>query len=96
MLGSVATAIVVAIVLIARAATTQEREAFQAMNSCVNQGYPRDFCMRTPSQAVAGGQYCNCANGQLGTRPQPGVCSCFPYESMFPYYPSPTFSDWLR
>ena len=96
MLWLVSLTLVVAVMLLARETVKRNTEGFDTHTACVNQGYPYDFCMRTPPQMLQGEQYCNCANGQIGTRTQPGMCSCFPYENMFPYYPSPTFSDWLR
>lgn len=93
---SVGVIIVVGIVVLARHVVKGNREGFQAVENCLNQGYPHDFCMHTPLDSIQGGDYCNCANGQLGIRPQPGLCSCFPYKNMFPFYPSPAFSDWLR
>jgi hypothetical protein len=72
------------------------KEGFQSVVNCVDQGYPQDFCMHVPAQAVIDSGYCNCVNGELGTRTQPGLCSCFPFNLTFPYYPSPVFDDWLR
>ena len=90
--------VVVGVIVLARRAVSASttKEGFDAVESCLDQGYPRSFCARTPLASVSSGVYCNCANGQLGVRPQPDLCSCFPYKNMFPFYPSPTFSDWLR
>ena len=77
-------------------ASSSSKEGFQSVVNCVDQGYPSDFCMRVPAQAVISSGYCECANGQLGTQSQPGVCSCFPFNPTLPYYPTPVFRDWLR
>ena len=71
------------------------REAFQSVVNCVDQGYPQDFCMKVPAQAVIDSGYCNCINGELGTRDGP-TCICSPVNPTFPYYPTRVFNDWLR
>ena len=33
------------------------RENYQSLTDCLNQGYPKDFCIQTPIQAVISDSY---------------------------------------
>jgi len=98
-MAAMSNCIIAALILLAAALAlltrTNAREPFQSVVNCVDQGYPQDFCMRVPPQAVISSGYCNCANGELGTRDGP-TCVCSPVNPTFPYYPTRAFNDWLR
>ena len=85
--------IILAVLLLGYSTT---REGYESITNCVDQGYPRSFCLKGPIQSVIGDGYCYCANRQLGTRKSDGECHCFPYNPTFPYYPSKTFRDFPK
>ncbi len=72
------------------------REGYESLTNCVDQGYPRSFCLKAPIQSVIGDGYCYCGNRQLGTRKSDGNCHCFPFNPTFPYYPAKTFRDFPK
>ncbi len=76
--------------------SSRNREGYESITNCVDQGYPRSFCLKVPIQSVIGDGYCYCANRQLGTRKSDGNCHCFPFNPTFPYYPSKTFRDFPK
>jgi len=71
------------------------RENYQSLTDCLNQGYPKDFCIQTPIQAVISDSYCNCANGQLGTYKHRNQCYCYPFDPQQPYFTEKVFNDYL-
>ena len=75
---------------------SRSREGYESITNCVDQGYPRSFCLKVPIQSSIGNGYCYCANRQLGTRKSDGECHCFPFNPTFPYYPSKTFRDFPK
>ena len=70
-------------------------EGYESLTSCLNQGYPKDWCMQTPLQSDLGPAYCECANGQLGSYHMNGKCYCYPFNPTFPYYTDKVFHDYL-
>jgi len=70
---------VVSVMLFARWVVARNKEGFETVSSCVEQGYPYEFCMRSPLAAIGGDRYCTCADGSISSVVAPGVCSCFPY-----------------
>lgn len=71
------------------------KEGYQSLTNCLDQGYPRDFCMQTPIQSVIDDGYCECGNGQLGTYRTENKCYCYPFNPTFPYYTEKVFRDYL-
>ena len=71
-------------------------EGYQSFTDCLNQGYPKDFCIQTPIQSVISESYCNCANGQLGTYKHDNQCYCYPFDPLQPYYTEKVFNDHLN
>ncbi len=72
------------------------REGYESLTNCIDQGYPKSFCLKGPIQSSIGDGYCYCANRQLGTRKSDGECHCFPFNPTFPYYTSKTFRDFPK
>ena len=72
------------------------REGYESLTNCIDQGYPKSFCLKGPIQSSIGDGYCYCANRQLGTRKADGECHCFPFNPTFPYYTSKTFRDFPK
>ncbi len=70
-------------------------ENFDSLTTCLNQGYPKDWCMQTPLQSDLSSEYCSCANGQLGSYHMNGKCYCYPFNPTFPYYTEKIFHDYL-
>jgi hypothetical protein len=70
-------------------------ENFDSLTTCMDQGYPKDWCMQTPLQSDLGSAYCNCANGRLGSYHMNGKCYCYPFNPTFPYYTDKIFHDYL-
>lgn len=66
----------------------------QNFESCVDQFYPKWWCLRTPIQSGIDNGYCHCGNGQLGTYQMGGKCFCYPDNPTFPYYTENKFFDY--
>ena len=49
-------------------------EGYESLTNCIDQGYPKDWCMKTPIQSQIDDGYCYCGNGQLGTFQYDGKC----------------------
>ncbi|MDC1320997.1 hypothetical protein N8261_03460 [Flavobacteriaceae bacterium] len=71
-------------------------EGFNTYTSCIEDGYPMDFCTKTPVQTTNGKEYCNCGSGYFGAfHMGEGKCYCYlfngllPYKSEQPYESSP-------
>jgi len=71
-------------------------EGYQSFTDCLNQGYPKDFCIQTPVQSVISDSYCNCVNGQLGTYKHDNQCYCYPFDPLQPYYTEKVFNDYIN
>tara|TARA_B100001059_G_scaffold132267_1_gene132426 strand:+ start:1677 stop:1967 length:291 start_codon:yes stop_codon:yes gene_type:complete len=53
-------------------------EGFNTYNSCIEQGYPMDFCVKTPIQSKIDSGFCSCADGYFGSwHMGDGKCYCF-------------------
>ena len=72
------------------------REGYESLTNCIDQGYPKDWCLKTPIQSQIDDGYCYCGNGQLGTYRYGGKCYCAPFNLTFPYYPDKVFRDYLQ
>ncbi len=60
-------------------------EGFNTYNSCIEQGYPMDFCIRTPIQSNIDNGYCSCANGYFGSwHMDDGKCYCYLFNGLLP------------
>ena len=42
-------------------------EGFESYNTCIEQGYPMDFCMETPIQSKIDNGYSSCTDGDYGS-----------------------------
>ena len=60
------------------------KEGYQSLLDCKNQGYPHKFCMNVPIQSVISDSYCNCDNRQLGTIGVNNKCHCLPFNPEIP------------
>ena len=70
-------------------------EGFESLTNCINQGYPKDWCMQTPLQSVLSSGSCYCGNRQLGTYQSDGKCHCPYINPILPYYVDNVFHDYL-
>lgn len=71
-------------------------EGFTTYNGCIEDGYPMDFCSKTPVQTQNGSAFCSCADGYFGSyHMDDGKCYCYlfggllPYKTAQPYESSP-------
>ena len=71
------------------------REGYESLTNCIDQGYPREWCLQTPIQSQIDDGYCYCGNGQLGTYRYGDKCYCSPVDLTAPYYVENTFRDYL-
>ena len=63
--------------------TTSFKEGFESYTTCVEQGYPMDFCMQTPVQAKVNDGYCSCADGYFGSfHMDDGKCYCYLFNGL--------------
>lgn len=66
--------------------TTSFKEGFESYTTCVEQGYPMDFCMQTPIQSKVDNGYCSCADGYFGSfHMGEGKCYCYLFNGLLPH-----------
>jgi hypothetical protein len=62
------------------------KEGFESYNNCIEQGYPMDFCIRTPIQSKVDNGYCSCADGYFGSwHMGEGKCYCYMFNGLLPH-----------
>jgi hypothetical protein len=62
------------------------KEGFESYNNCVEQGYPMDFCIKTPIQSKVDHGYCSCADGYFGSwHMGEGKCYCYLFNGLLPH-----------
>lgn len=76
--------------------SSSNKEGFESYTQCVEQGYPLDFCVRTPIQSKIDTGYCSCAEGYFGSwHMDDNKCYCYlsngliPQKFGTPFYSSP-------
>ena len=71
-------------------------EGFNTYTGCIEDGYPMDFCAKTPVQTTNGKEFCSCSNGYFGAfHMGEDKCYCYidggllPHTSERPYKSTP-------
>jgi len=71
-------------------------EGYANWSACVDQGYPKDWCMFTPDPMQPAPGYCNCGGGHYGSYHADGKCNCYLYNpQLLPMYVDKLFHDFL-
>ena len=71
-------------------------EGYENWSACVEQGYPKDWCMFTPDPMQPAPGYCNCGGGHYGSYHADGKCNCYLYNpQLLPMYVEKQFHDFL-
>ena len=71
-------------------------EGYENWSACVEQGYPKDWCMFTPDPMQPAPGYCNCGGGHYGSYRVDGKCNCYLYNpQLTPMYVDNLFHDYL-
>ena len=71
-------------------------EGYENWSACVEQGYPKDWCMFTPDPMQPAPGYCNCGGGHYGSYHVDGKCNCYLYNpQLLPMYVEKQFHDFL-
>ena len=71
-------------------------EGFANWSACVDQGYPKDWCMFTPNPMEPSPGYCHCGGGRYGSYHADGKCNCYLYNPQLqPMYVDKLFHDFL-
>ena len=55
------------------------KEGYESLTTCVEQGYPKEFCLNVPVQASLDNR-CRCATGEFGNYESPSRCDCKPFN----------------
>lgn len=55
------------------------KEGYESLTTCVEQGYPKEFCLNVPVQANLDTR-CRCATGEFGNYENPSRCDCRPFN----------------
>ena len=78
-------------------AHTFRAEGYENWSACVEQGYPKDWCMFTPDPMQPAPGYCNCGGGnRYGSYHADGKCNCYLYNpQLLPMYVEKQFHDFL-
>ena len=58
---------------------TPVKEGYESLTTCVEQGYPKEFCLNVPVQANLDTR-CRCATGEFGNYKSPSRCDCQPFN----------------
>ena len=62
------------------------KEGFESYTNCIEQGYPMDFCIKTPIQSQVDNGYCSCADGYFGSwHMGDGKCYCYLFNGLLPH-----------
>jgi hypothetical protein len=73
-----------------------QNEGYENWSACVEQGYPKDWCMFTPDPMQPAPGYCNCGGGHFGSYHVDGKCNCYLYNpQLTPMYVDKLFHDYL-
>jgi hypothetical protein len=71
-------------------------EGYENWSACVEQGYPKDWCMFTPDPMQPSPGYCNCGGGRYGSYHADGKCNCYLYNpQLLPMHVDKLFHDFL-
>jgi hypothetical protein len=71
-------------------------EGYENWSACVEQGYPKDWCMFTPNPMEPAPGYCNCGGNGYGSYHVDGKCNCYLYNpQLLPMYVDNQFHDFL-
>ena len=71
-------------------------EGYENWSDCVDQGYPKDWCMLTPDPMQPAPGYCNCGGNHYGSYRADGKCNCYLYNpQLTPMYVDKLFHDFL-
>jgi hypothetical protein len=71
-------------------------EGYENWSACVEQGYPKDWCMFTPDPMQPAPGYCNCGGNYYGSYHVDGKCNCYLYNpQLTPMYVDNLFHDFL-
>jgi hypothetical protein len=75
----------------------KQEEGYENWSACVDQGYPKDWCMFTPDPMQPASGYCNCGGGHYGSYHANGKCNCYLYNpQLTPMYVDKLFHDYLE
>lgn len=62
------------------------KEGFESYTNCIEQGYPMDFCIKTPIESQVDNGYCSCADGYFGSwHMDDGKCYCYLFNGLLPH-----------
>jgi|TARA_B110000285_G_scaffold196235_1_gene227065 hypothetical protein len=68
------------------------KEGFQSYPACIEEGYPMDFCMKTPVESTSGSNFCSCGSGFFGSfHMDDGKCYCYLFDGLLPQNTSKPF-----
>ena len=71
-------------------------EGYENWSACVEQGYPKDWCMFTPNPMEPAPGYCNCGGNYYGSYHVDGKCNCYLFNQLLsPMYVETRFHDFL-
>ena len=71
-------------------------EGYENWSACVEQGYPKDWCMFTPNPMEPAPGYCNCGGNYYGSYHVGGKCNCYLFnQPLSPMYVETRFHDFL-
>ena len=60
-------------------------EGFTTYTGCIEEGYPMDFCTKTPIQTTNGSEFCSCSSGYFGAfHMGEGKCYCYMHDGLLP------------
>ena len=73
-----------------------KKEGYENWSACVEQGYPKGWCLFTPDPMLPAPGYCNCGGNHYGSYHVDGKCNCYLYNpQLTPMYVDNLFHDYL-
>jgi hypothetical protein len=72
-------------------------ENYENWTDCVNQGYPKDWCLFTPDPLNPSPGYCNCGGNRYSGYRVNGNCNCYLHNpQLSTIYVDKLFHDYLN